>query len=553
MKNKTLLLAKVLLKNEGFRLKPKNKRGWFILVLMLFAFAPLFILKLEILSRMYSAFGSIGQEGVIISWGLVVNSLAIFIYGIFYVVSVFYFTTDVEFYLPLPIRPRQIVGAKFLVMVLYEYLITAYLYLPNMVYYGIRQGAGLLYYVSGLVIMVLVPIVPLALATLLVMLIMRVTNLSRYREQLKMIGGILGVFIGIGFSIVLQMFINVSQNDLLQMLQQGNNSLSLVVTRIFPTVRWASQALLDDTLASRLLNLGVFIGVSVIVYIIVLLFAEMLYFKGVIGVSESRSHRRRLEESSIAKLVKQRSAFKSYLITEIKLLLRTPAYFINCVLVNFMWPIFIILPLLVNPEINLQSEALAELSAYFHNPETAGIALGVILAFLVFAGGSNGITSTAISREGPGLYVKKYIPISYRDQIFAKLLSGIIFGYAGVVVIAIPIIVFFKVPVYFTIVLFILGLLAIALPCMCGLLFDLINPKLEWDSEQKAVKQNFNAMYSMFISIAAAALLVILSFILKPIFYLAVIMDIAILGVLCVLGYWLLYTQGVKLFSELEE
>ena len=37
-----------------------------------------------------------------------------------------------------------------------------------------------------------------------------------------------------------------------------------------------------------------------------------------------------------------------------------------------------------------------------------------------------------------------------------------------------------------------------------GLMLDIVNPKLNWDSEQKAVKQNMNVMYNALVMQALA-------------------------------------------------
>jgi hypothetical protein len=63
--------------------------------------------------------------------------------------SSFYFSKDVESLLPLPLKPRQIVGAKFLAVAAYEYLITAAIFLPIMIIYGIKSASGVLFYIYG--------------------------------------------------------------------------------------------------------------------------------------------------------------------------------------------------------------------------------------------------------------------------------------------------------------------------------------------------------------------------------------------------------------------
>jgi ABC-2 type transport system permease protein len=46
----------------------------------------------------------------------------------------------------------------------------------------------------------------------------------------------------------------------------------------------------------------------------------------------------------------------------------------------------------------------------------------------------------------------------------------------------------------------------VILPNLSGIIFELYWPKLNWDNEQKAVKQNLNVLYGMAVSLLYAAL-----------------------------------------------
>ena len=110
MKNKTLLLTRNLLKNgEGFGIKGmKNKVSKVLFSLMLIIILPGLVAMFSLfVNGAYSLLTVIGQEGVIISWGIAVTSVVIFIFGIFYIAASFYFSKDVEVLLYLPLKPRQ--------------------------------------------------------------------------------------------------------------------------------------------------------------------------------------------------------------------------------------------------------------------------------------------------------------------------------------------------------------------------------------------------------------------------------------------------------------
>lgn len=116
---KMLNLTKILLKNSinfwGKSPKSKaqliKKTGLFLVFIL--AFTPLVLTFGYMISGAYDLLIPVGQEGVLLSLSLSLVSMMIFFFGIFYVISVFYFTKDIEYLLPLPLRPWEIIGAKF--------------------------------------------------------------------------------------------------------------------------------------------------------------------------------------------------------------------------------------------------------------------------------------------------------------------------------------------------------------------------------------------------------------------------------------------------------
>lgn len=124
MNNKTWILTRAMLKNGGgLGLNLQSKWSWVLLLLILFVSLPIMLYGyVEITAFFYNSLAAIGQEGVLLSWGLVISATMVFVFGVFHVVSNFYFANDIENYLPMPVRPRQIVGAKFLQILLYEYI-----------------------------------------------------------------------------------------------------------------------------------------------------------------------------------------------------------------------------------------------------------------------------------------------------------------------------------------------------------------------------------------------------------------------------------------------
>lgn len=553
MNNKTWVLAKTQLKNgEGINLRFSNK-GWgvFTLVTILLTIPITLYAYVEFVQLMYDSLIAIDQTGVIIGWGLAIVSVMILFFGIFYIISSFYFSSDIETFLALPVKPRQIVGAKFFVIVLWEYLITAVVFWPILFVYGANTAANGLFYLFSLTISLFIPVIPLFIGAFIVMLVMRFTNVAKNKDLLKVLGGMLAIFLLLAFSLLMQqMAVDFSPEDLGEMIAVGNNSLVVLTSGVFPTVQFAIEALLNYQTTQGLVNLVIFAALSAGAYALLLLVAELVYLKGVIGLFETGSKRKSNDANAVGKLITVRNSIWSYTLNELRLLFRTPIYFLNCVLINLLWPVLFLFPLLLDTPETTQTIMIA--NAYLGDQNYAGVIISIALATLVFIGGSNGVCATSISREGSKLFVKKYIPVSYSDQIRAKILSGFLLGLVGVIAAVLALVLVFEATIELIILLLVIGWVPILLTSLSGILLDLYNPKLVWDSEQKAVKQNANVLLNMVVSLLVAAITVYPTFKLELALVPAVVFNIAVYAILTFILHKVVHTQGAARFEQLE-
>jgi len=507
--NKTLLLTKVLLRN-GSGMKSKGKNGKktnvkniLLLLLVAIAFIPVISMIVAFTSFLYDSMAGANMEGAILGLALAVVSVAVFLFGIFYVINVFYFSQDVEHLLPLPLKPSQILGAKFGVTLLYEYLTELFLLLPILITFGIKSGAGPLYYVYGLIIFLTLPVLPLVIASVIAMLIMRFTGVAKNKDRFRMIGGAVAVAFGLGANMLFQRFGNGSMKpeQMQDMLLNGNNVALDLATRLFPSTKLGANALLNAASLQGLAAIIMFTAISVLVFVLFALLGELLYFKGVMGMSETTAKRRKVTSEQLDKQTAQSSALAAFTFRELKTLFRTPIFFINCVLISFLWPVIICIPLVTQASNIPNLESLTE---FLSEPQIAGIAIGIAVALFLFLTSTNATASTSFSREGTNLFVLKYLPVPYRKVIIAKALAGFVLSMISIVLVLIVAILIVHIPPMLALAMLAVGIPAALFGNLTGVMIDLHFPKLHWDNEQKAVKQNMNVLISMFINIIVA-------------------------------------------------
>ncbi|MCJ7689001.1 MAG: hypothetical protein MUO60_06755 [Clostridiaceae bacterium] len=552
--SKFIALTKVLLKTGTQSMsKKKNKKptkGILLGLILILALTPMAIGFGRFIFTAYDGLHAIGQEAVILGFGLSVVSVVIFFFGIFYAMSIFYFSMDVENLLPLPFKPWHIMAAKFAVVLIYEYLTEIIFFLPTILAYGIKSGGGVLYYTYGLIVFLLLPIVPLVLASVVNMIIMRFTNIAKNKDRFRLVGGLVAMSFGVGINVYIQRFTqNVGQTEITEMFSDGNNSLVAFATKIFPSTKIAVNSLINTANIHGFTNLILFIVIAVVSLIIFIILGQILYFKGVMGVSETSSKRKTLSSSELTRNTTQNSSLKVYILKELKLLFRTPIYFMNCVLMNFLWPVFLLIPIFAQKGGSSQLKLLTE---FLKDGKNTGLALVFFFAFMVFTSRSNSIATTAISREGENLFIIKYLPMKYKDQLMAKVLSAVILGTAGMLMISLISIILLKLPFDLVLLMIIVGILGILFTSFIGIFVDLNFPKLHWDTEQKAVKQNFNVMISMIIcaAIAGVTVFMIIKFdIMKWAVFTLIVVIYAILDAIL---YYLLGTKGVEILRKIE-
>jgi ABC-2 type transport system permease protein len=134
----------------------------------------------------------------------------------------------------------------------------------------------------------------------------------------------------------------------------------------------------------------------------------------------------------------------------------------------------------------------------------------------------------------------------------AKALSSMCLGAVGTLALVVSALIFVPIPVYLILLIAVVSGVGIVFTSFTGILFDLNFPKLIWDNEQKAVKQNFNVVLNMLVGIVGAGIPVFVSIALHLTVWTTFIAITVLFGILDVLLYSILSTVGVRIFERIE-
>lgn len=443
----------------------------------------------------------LNQEGVIL--GLLLNAvpLLIFFFALFLVPAIYYFSKDIETLLALPLRPYEILGSKLFVSLIYEYLTISFFFVPVIAAYMYIMQPAVGFYLFSILLFLTLPLVPLIFASVIMMVIMWLVPFAKNRDFFNMISGFLALGVGLWVNMQVGGLESITEGQLVAFLVEGNNSLLQTFKFIFPNIPFALNALLQGSVVDAL----IYLAITFVIVLGFLSLGQLLYFRGIIGINETASSRKILSEANLSKSTKSQKAIVSYTIKELKLLFKTPIYLLNCVSINFLLPI-LFLPLFT---MSSGAEEMQDILAMidFNSPTTITVAIGLGIAVGLTMGSINMISATAISREGQFFYFMKMIPMSYRDQLNAKAASGIILSLSGILFTIIFAGSYLKLPFYLIFILLFFAIIATLFINYISLLVDVLRPKLVWESEQAAVKQNMNFLFTMIPSMGLSFLI----------------------------------------------
>jgi ABC-2 type transport system permease protein len=462
--------------------------------LIAFAFVPLMVQIGVLASNLFSILTPLHQEGLVLALGFSAVSLLVFLFGLLSVLSVNYFSRDVEFLLSLPVRPSGIVAAKFITTLAYEYLAEALFLVPLFAAYGLHHPVHPAAVATAVLIFFALPVIPVAMATVVITAVMPFADIARNRDRFGKIVGTLFLIalLALNFKLQRSMSSAGDAQRIANLLSDGGGIWTILVLRLFPACRFTVVSVMKAGSAPGTASLLCFLAASAASVAVAMAIGERLYFRGVLGkmgrLSSSAAH----GLSGPLRKLTARSAFRTYLLKDLRILFRDPVFFLNCILMNFLWPVFLLFATTLG-----SSGGLGHAAEFLNLIAGSGTFPALVFGFAAVLTSLNGIASSAVSREGKGLALAKALPMAYGRQLLAKAAVSMVMGGVGCLLM-VPVALFaFRLPLSFLPAFFILSPLGVAFAAMTGVLIDLHFPKLNWDNAYKAVKQNVNVPIHM--------------------------------------------------------
>ncbi len=460
-----------------------------VVALVIFSLSPVFFVYLKLLHGAYQVTAELGQPEVVLATGLMASAMLVLFFGLTAVLSVFFFSRDLSILVPLPLQPGTIMGSKFAVIIVYEYLTIAPFLLPAIWVFGLGSNAGPLYWIIALPVFLLTPIIPLGIATLFTLLLMSLTNLSKKRDTLRIIGMVFFLLLIFLLNYFLTGIPEGEEIAYIEELLLKSEGLLMYITRIYPPALFAVRAL-SSAGPAKFIWFLYFLLLNLAGAALVFMAGQKLFYRGLIGGNEVSKGKALSKDVMAQKLSSSSAPAVAIAMREIKYLLRTPVYLFNSLSILVIVPVILVIPL-------ISGGALTAVIDSLHNEIPRLVQVIALAGFIAVMALFTPAASSSYSREGSQFWISQVIPVSAKEQVNGKILYSYLMSALSIPLVLLVSFVFLPLGPAELLLVIVIGLLASLPAIVVSLLIDLLRPYLTWDNPQKAIKQNINVLIAM--------------------------------------------------------
>ncbi len=241
------------------------------------------------------------------------GSLLLVVVATLMVTSSLFFSRDVPRLLPLPVGAGEMMGARFAALYVDVLSLLLVVWLPVLAAGAsvvpdlselrrpdalweapVRLQTDPAYWLAGLWTGLFLPAAPLGVAAVLAVAVGRRAAVSRHRDLLYVIGGLLGLAVALGVQYLnLRWLPRLEEPEEVMRLLAQPNALVMQWVRFYPPARWAAEAMASGPLGWRLGRLALYTVASVGVLLAGVGWARRGYLQAVHGGLEETDRRRR--------------------------------------------------------------------------------------------------------------------------------------------------------------------------------------------------------------------------------------------------------------------
>ena len=437
--------------------------------------------------------------------------------------NVFYYSKDLEYILPLPIKPIELLISKFINLITIIYFSELLFLAIPLLFYGLVVQQTLLYFISMILVLILFPIVPAIFISIIMLFVMQLSKLIKNKDIFQIIiVTILTMVMTIGINYILVSTFNdgIIEINSEEITEDNIQDLAKINTEKINTKleKINNDLIFINPCINMLNNINIFniffqlfklLILEIILFIIFIFFGKKLYLNNLLkNIVLANSKKNKMKNKYKKNKYKKNKIKNSYIKNEFRKIIKNPTFFIQCIFQNlFIIFIFSMLLKLFIPMIIegfKDEDAISKIGIENFKLQILCMVIGIIQILYTFGN----LAISAISREGKNAVVMKYLPVDLYKQFIYKGIPSIIMNIIGSIAIIVTIYLQLdNIPIYYGIIVFIISLIINIINTYFMIIVDLKKPNLDWNSEASALKNNGNKLYQYVVTILIILLL----------------------------------------------
>ncbi len=503
-----------------------NLRMISLIFLIIYGFGTLLVLWGMISYQLFSQLHALGDQKLmiqgkildrfdLISLSMTFLTLIIgflnFVFTFFYVSYFLNLTPSEEYLLTLPIDSKTLFASKIINISITSGFFFMIMNLVQFIMYGVIENVTFDYYFIFLIQSVIINLFCSILSIAISLFFVNIFKFLKNKDLITYLSILIFLPLVLGYNIVIQkitqnpsaikdIFINLISNnfDKLKIIQ-------IIFSPLFLFINYIINTIIKEKTILRFLHFLIQIGVVFLLYELVLIIFSPIYKKLLLMTNVKRAKINNNDsktKSYINSSYKRRTPYISLLRKEISSIYREPQFFLNGPFVIILMPLILFVTYYFSYKNSNEMNGLISLILGNKNNMNLIVSIAVVASFLL--GDFSSITSTAISREGKSFSILKTLPIKPKEYILSKITHGLILTFFGSLVFSFVLYFILKLNLYAVILICIIVLISSILFHIISISFDINKPKLNWDNPVIAMKQNFNAVYAIFVAMGYA-------------------------------------------------
>ena len=473
--NRFYSLIKIQLKDflgktiSSLNIKYKSFAKLLLLLLPIAISMPVFNLSLTT----FITFAQLGQPELVITLTYIGAVMLMFFLGIPFIVSIFFYSRDIQFLSALPLKEEEIVFSKLSTVYFYLLLIATIVMGPALYVFGMNMAVSIFYIIKALAVLLLVPLLPMLIAAVFVMLMSSFLVNSSHRNLFSLLSN----FILIGAIISVQVIVNryTSDPEQIRSLVEGGEGLLNILGMRFPPSIWMTKMFVGSFIDTIL-----FLGLNLILIYILMKLSKLFYRKAILSLQHGG-------KASGKITYKSQSMNYQLIKRHFLIIFKEPTFLMNTLFT-------LILPLVLFVVMSFTGEIS---KGVLNSPQLVPYHSLIFIIIIVSPVIVSNIGSTIITREGKSFWQTKVLPISFKENIKARIQATVLLTAVGSILMGLFALYLLDLSIKSILIGSVFGIAVILFFSVIDLIINIYRPFLNWNNPTAAVKNNLNVMIAL--------------------------------------------------------